>query len=235
MIVKTKQDLQAERHKVVDGKPLKLCIKCTEWKDPKLFGKNKTKLDGLQVWCKECMRARHRPGRKQKRKKKKTAKRPAVERPQVETTPHPRAGDNEAFKEFIDPDRESVLEQAEADKSKETGKVILGIEDVAEWVKWPFDLWSTSQGLAPIIKEKEALEIAEPLTRILNRHGVGEQVPPDVLDIMQLIGRAVPVVKRGTDMVKQERKRRAAGGEGKAARKGPPTPQGAPVTEPIEA
>lgn len=176
--------------------------------------------------------------RKKAKAAKAAAEKPAIETPAVDTTPHPRAGDNKEFRDILDPERRGPLESEPgkpgAGESQEPEKPTLRIEDVAEWVKWPFELWSTSQSLPPIIEPAEALEIAEPLTRILNRHGVGEQIPPDVLDVMQIIGRTLPIVKRGNDMVKAERMRRAKVGQSTEAGKGRPAPQGAPSSKPVE-
>lgn len=180
------------------------------------------------------LKAKKKKVRKKKKTKKKAAKRAAIETPAVETQPYPRAGDNEEFLNIIDPKREGPLETPAKSAIEEPGKPVLKVEDVAEWVKWPFDLWSTSQKLPTIIRPDESLEIAEPLTRILNRHGVAESVPPDVLDGMQVIARTLPVIKRGNDCVKTERGRRAKVGQSTEAGKGRPAPQGAPPTKPVE-
>jgi len=182
---------------------------------------------------------------KKKSVKKKSAKKPAAEKPaaekpaieksDVETKPWPRAGDNKEFEEILTDFHESHSHppKAETAESKEP-EIALKTTDVAEWVKWPFQLWSTSQSLPPIILPNEALEVAEPLTRILNRHGVSERIPPDVLDGMQVVGRLVPVIKRGNDIVKSERKRRAKAGQGDKTMPGTKTPQGAPQGKPKE-
>ena len=122
------------------------------------------------------------------------------------------------------------------DKAAETEEpeIALKTSDVAEWVTWPFQLWSTSQNLPPIIKPNEAIEIAEPLTRILNRHNVSEKIPPDVIDGLQFAGRTIPVIKRGSVMVKLERERRAHAEPGGQPAPTSSVPQGAPTTKPIE-
>jgi len=169
---------------------------------------------------------------KKKAIKKPAAEKPAIETPDVETTPWPRAGDNKEFEEILGAEQPEIKTRpGEPRGPEEPG---LKTEDVAEWVKWPFQLWSTSQNLRAIIKEDEALEIAEPLTRILNRHGVQEKIPPDILDGFQVAGRTLPVIKRGNDMVKLERQRRAKAGQGTEAGPGRQAPQGAPATKPME-
>jgi len=175
-------------------------------------------------------------------KKKKAIKKPAVEKPaiekpaieksDVETTPWPRAVDNKKFEEILG--KEPDQTEPRPDEPKQPEEPGLKINDVAEWVKWPFQIWSTSQDLPPIIKPAESLEIAEPLTRILNRHGVGEKIPPDVIDGMQVAARTIPVIKHGNDIVKLERQRRAKAGQGKEARPGRQAPQGAPASKPKE-
>lgn len=166
--------------------------------------------------------------------KKAAPKRPAIETPEVQPTPWPRAGDNKEFKELLGDEPEQpagAKGRAEESAAPEPGGLMK--EDVAEWVNWPFELWSTSQSIAPIIQPDEALKIAEPLTCILNRHGITRFIPPDLLDGMKVVARSVPVVKRGHSMVKAERTRRANVGPSKEARARTPAPQGAPPTEPI--
>lgn len=166
--------------------------------------------------------------------KKPAAKKPAVEISDVDTKPWPRAGDNKEFQAILDEAAPPVEPKKQADEQKEQEERRLEIEDVAEWVTWPFTLWSQSQKLQPIITPEESVEIAKPLTRILNRHGVSEKIPPDLLDGMQVMGRAVPVIKRGSSMVQQERQKRAVAGPGKDAGPGPQAPQGAPQIKPKE-
>lgn len=179
---------------------------------------------------------RGRPKKKKAIKKQAVEKpaieKPAIEKPDIEPTPWPRAGDNKEFEEILG--KEPDLTEPEAGEPKRPEELGLKINDVAEWVKWPFQIWSTSQDLPPIIKPNEALEIAEPLTRILNRHGVGDKIPPDVVDGMLVVGRTFPVIKRGNDVVKLERQRRAKAGPG--SKTGPigQAPQGAPSTKPKE-
>ncbi len=36
---------------------MKLCSKCKEWKDESDFNKNRSRKDGLKVWCKKCSRS----------------------------------------------------------------------------------------------------------------------------------------------------------------------------------
>jgi hypothetical protein len=179
--------------------------------------------------------------KKRKRPKKKQAKKPAkppIEKPEIETTPWPRAGDNKEFEEILAAEQPEIKPQAQAAEPGAPEETILNVKDVAEWVKWPFALWSTTQGLPAIIRENEALEIADPLTRIMNRHGVGGVIPPDVVDGLQIAGRTLPVIKRGHDMVQLERQRRTKAGQAKdgtgSQGSNKPAPQGAPAGKPIE-
>lgn len=174
--------------------------------------------------------AEKRAAQTEARKASKKIKKPAVEKSEVETKPWPRAGDNKEFEDLLG-QAQPVQPQASAAESKEPEIAVLKTSDVAEWVKWPFQLWSTSQNLPEIIKPAEATEIAEPLTRVLNRHGISQRIPPDVIDGMQIFGRTVPVVKRGNDMVRAERQRRSKAGPGKTVSQ---APQGAKATKPIE-
>ncbi len=172
------------------------------------------------------------------------AAKPKEERPDVEVTVYPRAGDN--------PDFEGVLDQAGTDggsagTGKGTGKgsaadkpQILGIDDVAEWVGWPFALWAQSQDLPGLsIDKAEAKSIAEPLASILNRHGVSEIIPPDVVDGLRIGARATPVIAERLTRIKQERERRAGQGrpvnQARPAGTGGRRPvQGSGHTKPVE-
>lgn len=185
------------------------------------------------------MTAKKKRGRPKKKKaikkqaaEKPTAEKPIIEKSDVETKPWPRAGDNKEFEEILG--KEPDPTEPRTDEPKGLEDVGLKTKDVAEWVKWPFQVWSTSQDLPPIIKPNEAIEIAEPLTRILNRHGLGEKIPPDVIDGMQVAARTIPVIKHGNDIVKLERKRRAKAGQGTEAGPGRQAPQGAPLSKPKE-
>jgi len=173
---------------------------------------------------------------KAKRTKKPAAKKPkpAVEKSTVESVPWPRAGDNKEFQAILDEAVPPVEPKERADESREPEERRLEVEDVAEWVTWPFTLWSQSQKIPPIITPEESIEIAKPLTRILNRHGLSDRIPPDLLDGMQVMGRTIPVIKRGNVMIQQERHRRAEAGQGKDAGPGRQAPQGAPPTKPKE-
>jgi len=214
----------------------KTCENCQKNKAADEFNKNHKSKDGLTRLCKECLSGRRRDVKKKAKKqaaKKQAAKKPAIEKPDVESTPWPRAGDNKEFEEILGKDEPAKPKARTAD-SKEPESALITTKDVAEWIKWPFQVWSTSQGLPVIIKPEEALEIAEPLTRILNRYGLAEIIPPDVFDGMQVVGRTVPVIKRGNDFVRTERTRRAtADNPGRKVTMNP-TPQGAPQTKPVE-
>lgn len=175
--------------------------------------------------------------KKKKRKKsakKKVAEKPAIEQAADETQTWPRAGDNKEFESILQKGELDQPEKPQAEEPKEPGEVGLKTSDVAEWVKWPFQLWASTQDLPPIIKDDEAIEIAVPLARIMNRHGVSDAIPPDLIDGLQVVGRTIPVIKRGSSFVTLERQRRAKAGQGKAAGQGGPAPQGAPVSKPKE-
>jgi len=155
--------------------------------------------------------------------------------PQV--TPYPRAGENKEFEQVL---QEAIPKQPgqakTAEKPEGPGNGQLQVDDVAEWVSYPFLVWAETQKISQLkITEKEAQSVAEPLTRILNRHNVGDLIPPDVLDGMQALGRVTPLMKNRFDMIKAERIRRRSGsGQGGPA----PTAksaQGAPATKPVEA
>ena len=178
-----------------------------------------------------------KPAAKKPAAEKPAAEKPAVEKPAVEYSPvepkpWPRAGDNKEFQAILDEAAPPLEPKDSADESKEPEERRLEIADVAEWVTWPFTLWAQSQKLQPIIQPEEALEIAQPLTRILNRHGASDKIQPDLLDGMQVIGRTIPVVKRGNAMIQLERQKRAAAGPGKETAKGITAPQGAPPHKP---
>ena len=173
-----------------------------------------------------------KPATKKPAAKKPAAEKPAAEYSTVESKPWPRAGDNKEFQAILDEAVPPVESKDRTDESKEPEERRLEIEDVAEWVTWPFTLWAQSQKLQPIIQPEESIEIAKPLTRILNRHGISDRIPPDLLDGMQVIGRTIPVVKRGNAMVQLERQRRTEAGPGKEAAKGIKSPQGAPAHKP---
>lgn len=181
------------------------------------------------------------------RKKKRTfAERSAAAKKAVETKrqkqaeaeaipqvmPYPRAGDNKEFErllgEAMPPKPESAQEKAEPSVEGE-----LQVADVAEWVSYPFFVWAESQKLPQLkINDKEACSVAEPLTRILNRHNVGKVIPPDVLDGLQVVGRVTPLMKQRFDKIKAERiRRRSEAGQGGPA---PKAPQGAPPAKPVE-
>lgn len=179
--------------------------------------------------------AKKKPAKKPAAPPAPPAAQPAIEKSDVETKPWPRAGDNKEFEEILtdfngDHSHPPKAETAETEEPE----IALKTSDVAEWVKWPFQLWSTSQHMPPIIQPNEAIEIAEPLTRILNRHGVSEKIPPDVIDGMQVVGRTIPVFNRGSAMVKLERERRAHAEPGGQPAPTSSTPQGAPATQPKE-
>lgn len=170
------------------------------------------------------------------------SERPAVEKPDIEPIPYPRAGDNPEFQAFI------AQAQAQADRSSDrrdrgptpTPDQLLRVEDVAEWCAWPFMLWAHNQDLATLkLTDAEAHDLAEPLTSILNRHGVADLVPPDLLDGLKFAARATPVMTDRFGQIKQERQKRGGDGAPQGRNAGgvkgvTPPVQGAPPTAPKE-
>jgi len=174
-------------------------------------------------------------------------KRPDVERPDVEVTPYPRAGESADFVAFLD----QVRSQSEHDKARRESERTqaanpiepaepLSVKDVAEWVAWPFLVWSQSQKMQSLmLSDAEAASLAEPLTSILNRHGAGDLIPPDYLDGLKLAARATPVMTQRFSLIKAERQKRGGQGgpqpPGPAAEHGGSSPvQGAPMSKPKE-
>ena len=116
---------------------------------------------------------------------------------------------------------------------------LLTVADVAEWVAWPFLLWSQSNDLPSLqLSGKEATSVAEPLTTILNRHGATKYLPPDAIDGLKVAARVTPILSDRFAAIKSEREKRAAPGKSYAAQ----TPgwadtapvQGAQATKPRE-
>ncbi len=46
-----------ESHRTIDGVKQKRCTKCKKWKDETKFGKDRSRKDGLDYDCKDCVRA----------------------------------------------------------------------------------------------------------------------------------------------------------------------------------
>jgi len=172
--------------------------------------------------------------------------RPAVETSDVKVTPYPRTGDSPEFVEFIDQQRR-VKAQAEQTERTEQLKSeqppqpveLLQVADVAEWVAWPFMIWGQANDLPSLmLSSTESRELAEPLTSICNRHGVGDLIPPDLLDGLKFFARATPVMTDRFKSIKAERIRRGDGSSQTSSvtgRKGVrPGAQGAPMTAPKE-
>ena len=152
-----------------------------------------------------------------KKKPEKTPGKPLTERPDVKVTPYPRTGDNADFEGVLD----RVGLEAQKPKQKEPGKEpapaegteILTVADVAEWVGWPFLLWSQANELPGLaLTPKEAQSLAEPVTAILNRHGTGRVIPPDYVDALRAGARLTPIMGDRLHRIKKERQRRAAAG-----------------------
>jgi len=189
----------------------------------------------------------------------KEAEKPTIEKSDVKVTSYPRAGDNPDFEGVLDRvglesqereriESEGYKPEAGSDRPEEppqklpqpaTGE-ILKIGDVAEWVAWPFTIWAQLNQLPSLaVSPKEARSVAEPLTRILNRHGASRLLPPDYVDGLIASARLSPIMGDRFAAVKNERDRRAAAGEpspskvapGPAGRK---VDQGAAATKPRE-
>lgn len=164
-----------------------------------------------------------------------------IEISDVKVTPYPRAGDNKAFEGLLDR-VEQIGKKAEVvSQQKEPAEKLpieLTTDDVAEWVTWPFTVWAETQKLPKLnISKDESQSIAEPLTRILNRHGVADMIPPDGLDAAMLLGRLTPLMVERFSVIKSARStRRDTAGQKQGSQKaqGGAVPQGAPVTKPIE-
>jgi len=174
------------------------------------------------------------------------AEHPAAERPDVQVTPYPRAGDSPEFEQYVE-DQKAHFARAEAAERAEQIKTpqpippgeLLQVKDVAEWVAWPFLLWSQTTNMKSLLlTDAEAIDLAEPLTSIMNRHGIGDLVPPDVLDGLKFGARATPVMTERFCQVKRERQKRAGHGgpvdQGGGGQGGPSPVQGAPHTAPKE-
>jgi len=183
-----------------------------------------------------------------KEAEKKEPDKPDVEKSPVKITPYPRTGDNKEFEAILDKvglDPKSSPESKPATPAKPakpagpaTGDEILTVADVAEWVDAPFVFWAEINKLPGLaLKPKEANSVAEPLTKILNRHGAGGLLHPDVFDTMKIAARLKPILSDRLAALKTERARRAA-----AADSHDPTPfvkaqrsaQGGQPTKPKE-
>ena len=168
--------------------------------------------------------------------------RPDVEPAEISPTPYPRAGDNPEFRAFLEELKDQDVKKDTPQPAAAAPGELLQVKDVAEWVAWPFMAWATKNNLNSLmLTDAEATELAEPLTNILNRHGVAELVPPDVMDGLKLAARATPVMLQCFDRVKRERQRRAAAGDGAPDQPnvtgphgGGPGVQGAPIRAPKE-
>ncbi|KPK75266.1 MAG: hypothetical protein AMJ79_11810 [Phycisphaerae bacterium SM23_30] len=140
-----------------------------------------------------------------------TKRRMAEQQQAPKVTAYPRAGDN--------PDFEGLLDRMDLDEKKSAtisrtqagpGDNLLDEKDVAEWIAWPFLTWAQYNKLADLkLTNEEALSVAQPLTNILNRHGVGELIPPDLLDGLKIVGRVTPIMQQRFDLIKAERAKRA--------------------------
>jgi hypothetical protein len=172
------------------------------------------------------------------------ADRPDVEKSTVKVTPYPRAGDNPEFEAFLNTTKAQADQQSDrrdpGSQAPKTPGELLQVKDVAEWCAWPFMLWAQSNNLSTLkLTDAEALDLAEPLTSILNRHGVADVVPPDVLDILKFTARATPVMADRFSQIKRERRKRTGDGAPVdvnvgAGHGGPAPVQGAQQRQPKE-
>lgn len=91
-------------------------------------------------------------------------------------------------------------------------ELVLQVKDVAESVGWPFVLWAEANKLPDLkLTQSEAISVAEPLTRILNRHHIAQVVNPDWLDGLLAAQRLSPVMVSRFNLIKAERAKRKAG------------------------
>jgi len=154
-----------------------------------------------------------------KKKRKPPAKKtPAESQPIKQSAPtvkdYPKAGDNPEFVGLLD--RMDLDEKKAPAGQPAPGESMLSEKDIAEWVALPFLTWAQYNHLSSLkLTESEAQSVAQPLTNILNRHGVGELIPPDMLDALKLIGRTTPIMQKRFDIIKTERQKNAGQG-GKA-------------------
>lgn len=176
-----------------------------------------------------------------------TAK-PDIEKSDVKITPYPRTGDNKEFENILDGvgvEKEPASKQPAAKPKPPDGPAltpeILNVEDVAEWVAWPFMLWAQVNDLATLaLSPKEARSLAEPLTSILNRHGATRVLPPDVIDGLKVSARLTPIMADRFAGIKNEHAIRAAAGKSSPSRPAPIRPavtavaQGGQATKPRE-
>lgn len=68
----------------------------------------------------------------------------------------------------------------------------------------------------------------------MNRHGVSDYIPPDVLDGLQAVGRLAPIMKKRLDLVKMDRNRRKKAGQTRTQGHGGPVPQGSNESKTVE-
>ena len=170
---------------------------------------------------------------------------PAVEKTDVKITPYPRTGDNRNFEDILDHVGSADGRPLKTEPAKPAAPTpaipaeLLTVEDVAEWVAWPFLLWAQSNDLDSLqLSAKEAASVAEPLTTILNRHGATKYLPPDAIDGLKVAARVTPILSDRFAAIKSERGKRGPPGKpGDALRPGPAATvpvQGAQATKPRE-
>lgn len=175
-----------------------------------------------------------------------TAK-PDIEKSDVKITPYPSTGDNKEFEKILDgvgvekePASKPPAAKPKPPDGPAAGDEMLTVEDVAEWVAWPFMFWALMNKLPDLgLSSKDARSVAEPLTSILNRHGVTKVISPDIVDGMKATARLTPIMGDRVYAIKKERARRAAAGGRSPSSPAPrqPTieyPQGGQATKPKE-
>ena len=142
--------------------------------------------------------------RDRKPRKRKTPAKKIVESPVV-TTPKPI--ENSEFVTKLDQLDPTKLDQAAAGGIP--AEILIDPKDVSEWVAWSFLTWAQFNKLSDLkLTEAEALSVAKPLTKILNRHGVGEVIPPDWLDGLTAAGRLSSIMIKRFEIIKIEREKR---------------------------
>ena len=154
---------------------------------------------------------------KASKKAAETRRRQKAEQQPPEVTPYPQAKENPEFEGLLDGlDRKADQPVPAGQPGPGPGDQLLDPGDIAEWVAWPFMTWAQYNKL-PYLKltDQEARSVAQPLTNILNRHGVGDVIPPDLLDGLKLAGRITPIMQHRFNLIKAERAKRA-GQDGQA-------------------
>jgi len=144
------------------------------------------------------------------RGKKDSKPRKPKSKPQTVTQPQPQPAKTQADNPQFEAKLEGLAPQVPDRTAQEvTPETIIGAEDVTEFVKWPFGAWSELNKMPDLkISDNEAKSVAEPLTRILNRHNIGGVIHPDWLDGLTAAARLSPIMIKRFELVKAEREKR---------------------------